>query len=66
MNHNWYKCRHHEVTIVKGKGPHSYELRCMPCNKHIQWLSTRTALHLCRDMNIAQAKIRSLVRASDK
>jgi hypothetical protein len=33
----------HEVKIhlTRGLGPHYAALRCVPCNKHIQWLSQR-------------------------
>ena len=31
----------HEVKIhlCRGNGPHYAALRCVPCNRHIQWLS---------------------------
>ena len=66
MNINHHTCRHHEVMICKGRGPHQYQLKCVPCNKHIQWLSAKSALHLIRDMNIAQNKIRAKSKVSTK
>ena len=29
----------HQCRIQYGKGPHKYQLWCVPCNKHVQWLS---------------------------
>ena len=50
MKHYTHSCRYHEVMICKGRGPHAYQLKCVPCNKHLQWLSTKTALQLMSDL----------------
>ena len=62
MNTNWHSCKNHEVEIQRGRGPHTYELRCKVCDKHLQWLSTRSTLHLMSDL----VKIKSTQRTSGK
>jgi hypothetical protein len=38
--HNTHPMR---VHLTKGLGPHYAALRCVKCNKHIQWLSRQDA-----------------------
>ena len=42
----------HEVKIhlTRGLGPHYAALRCVKCNKHIQWLS-RQAVEIIQQAN---------------
>jgi hypothetical protein len=35
--HNLHQVRIH---LTRGNGPHYAALRCIECNKHIQWLSS--------------------------
>lgn len=30
---------HTRIHLTRGQGPHYAALRCVECNKHIQWLS---------------------------
>ncbi len=32
-----------QVHLTRGRGPHYAALRCVKCNKHIQWLSESQA-----------------------
>lgn len=38
-----------KIHLTKGLGPHYAALRCVECNKHIQWLSQQ-------DVKIIQGK----------
>lgn len=37
-------CANHSVEIRKGSGPHAFQLWCLVCNKHIQWVNNTQAI----------------------
>lgn len=39
-------CANHTVELRKGTGPHAYQLWCLVCNKHVQWVSAVNALKI--------------------
>lgn len=41
--HDTHKMRIH---LCKGQGPHYAALRCVSCNKHVQWLSKQDSLKM--------------------
>ena len=40
------KCANHSVELRPGKGPHAYQLWCLVCNKHIQWVNNKQAIRI--------------------
>ena len=42
-NHDSHQIR---VHLTKGNGPHYAALRCVDCNKHIQWITQVQSLKL--------------------
>ena len=34
------------IHLTRGNGPHYAALRCVKCNKHIQWLSYMEAIQI--------------------
>ena len=40
------KCANHSVELRRGSGPHAYQLWCLVCNKHVQWISAVNALKI--------------------
>lgn len=44
-----------KIHLTRGLGPHYAALRCVDCNKHIQWLSTKDAEYL-KSVGITQAE----------
>lgn len=36
-----HNSHHVRIHLTRGQGPHYAALRCVDCNKHIQWLSSR-------------------------
>jgi hypothetical protein len=39
-------CANHPVELRRGKGPHAFQLWCLVCNKHIQWVNNRQAIKI--------------------
>jgi len=41
-------CANHTVEIRPGSGPHAYQLWCLVCNKHVQWISASDAVKVVK------------------